>query len=458
MSNTLTLIQKITVGATPVSQVLFENIPQNYTDLKIICSNRDNRDATNSEMFMRVNGVDASSARRLYGTGITAQIGTTTTGAVGIGNANQNTTNSFSSTEILISNYTSSNFKSVTSDSIQSHNASANIYQYLINSVYNTTSPVTNIRFTSEANFVQHSTFYLYGVTKFGVTTPSTAAAYATGGDSITTDGTYWIHTFRSSGTFTPKKALSNVDYLVVAGGGGGARGADNTGSGGGGAGGYRTSIGGSAVSFSNNVSYTVTVGAGGAAGTTTNQQGPAGSNSSISGTGITTVTSTGGAGGISQYSARASGGSGGGGESFTASGAGSAGNAGGYTPVEGYAGGSAGPQTQRYGGGGGGGSSAIGGTGSNTAGGAGGAGTSNSISGSSITYAGGGGGGLGAGTGGSGGAGSAGGGNGGTDSVNGGSATANTGSGGGGGCGKAGVASNGGGGGSGIVIVRYPV
>jgi hypothetical protein len=51
------------------------------------------------------------------------------------------------------------------------------------------------------------------------------------------------------------------VDYLVVAGGGGGGtrRG------GGGGAGGYRTSIGGTALTMALNTSFTATVGAGGA-------------------------------------------------------------------------------------------------------------------------------------------------------------------------------------------------
>jgi hypothetical protein len=54
------------------------------------------------------------------------------------------------------------------------------------------------------------------------------------------TDGTYWYHTFVSSGTFTPQKAIS-CDYLVVAGGGGGGQ--DDNGAGGG-AGGLRCTVG----------------------------------------------------------------------------------------------------------------------------------------------------------------------------------------------------------------------
>jgi hypothetical protein len=41
-------------------------------------------------------------------------------------------------------------------------------------------------------------------------------------GGTITNDGTNWIHTFTSSGTFVPYENLT-ADYLVVAGGGGGA-------------------------------------------------------------------------------------------------------------------------------------------------------------------------------------------------------------------------------------------
>jgi len=57
---------------------------------------------------------------------------------------------------------------------------------------------------------------------------------------------------------------LNEVHYLVVAGGGGGG----SQVGGGGGAGGYRTSVGGSSfLTLSENTSYTVTVGAGGAGG-----------------------------------------------------------------------------------------------------------------------------------------------------------------------------------------------
>ena len=44
-------------------------------------------------------------------------------------------------------------------------------------------------------------------------------------GGTVTTSGSYRIHTFTSSGTFTNTLSLTNVEYLVIAGGGAGAAG-----------------------------------------------------------------------------------------------------------------------------------------------------------------------------------------------------------------------------------------
>ena len=269
----------------------------------------------------------------------------------------------------------------------------------------------------------------------------------ATGGTK-TTSGSYTVHTFLTSGTFTPN-GPGTVDYLVVAGGGSG--GAQNAG--GGGAGGFRTATGLSVTAQA----YTVTIGAGGAA-STGSSVGNDGTNSTFS-----TITSIGGGGGGSDGSTSGrSGGSGGG--------ANQSGTAGAGTSGQGNAGGAGGSNR----GGGGGGATNVG-TASSTKGGNGGTGTQSSIDGTNYYYAGGGGGatypngnggtggagGGGGGTtaaggGGSGGAGGAGrnaGGAGGNNDGNAGAAGANTG--GGGGAGR-GTSDTGGAGGSGIVIVRY--
>ena len=283
-----------------------------------------------------------------------------------------------------------------------------------------------------------------------------TVTATPTGG-TITTSGSYRIHTFTSSSSFVVPTGmtLSNVEYVVVAGGGGG--GAGNRG-GGGGAGGYRSSVsgessGGGASAESKLTltagSYTVTVGAGGVTYPySTDHAGPyAGENGANSVFG--SITSTGGGGGGYGDNGGAnqdpqSGGSGGGGwygSQFGVSG----------TSGQGYAGG-AGGSSPPYGGGGGGAGEAGKAFNDGSRPSEGGNGVASSITGSSVYRAGGGGSGTYPGQAGpvsaSGGLG--GGGSGGNSSgtyntapYNG---TANT----GGGGGAAGY------GGSGIVIVRY--
>ena len=261
----------------------------------------------------------------------------------------------------------------------------------------------------------------------------------ATGG-TITTSGAYTIHTFTSSGTFTPAIA-GTVDYLVVAGGGGGGFEVGGAG----GAGGFRTATGFSVAA----TGLTVTVGAGGA-GRTSDGVPPTGSDSVFS-----SITSLGGGGGGSAVNPAPANNIDGGNGGSGGSGAGRTGATAGTGTVG--QGNDAGEQyfiasQQAQGGGGGAGAVGADATASPYSGGAGGAGLSSSYSGSAVTYAGGGGGGSYQGASGAGGAGGGGAGAS-TNGHSGVAATANTGGGGGGG-GAGGT--SGGNGGSGIVIIRY--
>lgn len=258
---------------------------------------------------------------------------------------------------------------------------------------------------------------------------------------------TYALETYVGGSWFTvvDNPQVYSVSYLIVA--GGGPSYGTNQGCGGGGAGGV---LANSAV-LTIGSTYTITVGAGGAANTATN-----GSNSTAFG-----VTAFGGGyGGFGSNSVINNGnggGSGGGGGSsnINASSSGGSGVSG-----QGYAGGtgngSSTPTSRAAGGGGGAGSVGSNGT-SGGAGGAGGIGVASSITGSSIYYAGGGGGGgkNSGGTGGNGGGGNGGGGNG-SSGVNG---SANTGGGGGGAYDDNTeiIASKLASGGSGVVILSIP-
>jgi len=285
-----------------------------------------------------------------------------------------------------------------------------------------------------------------------------------TSGVSVYDDGSYCYVAFKTASTtyvWTPPVTATAIDLLVVAGGGSGG----NRHAAGGGAGGLIQQSG-FTISPGNTINITVGAGANAPAlNGTAIVEGINGSNSVVSGTGISTQTAIGGGGGGSGTSG-GNGGSGGGG------------NCCGYPAGTGTSGqgnnGSVGTYSGSYwlgGAGGGAGAAGTAANGSTTTAGIGGAGAAvawistsaqaalsvGQASGGSVYFAGGGGGATAAvGTGGSGGVG--GGGRGGTyNTVLATAGTANTGGGGGGG----GYESNnnakqGGAGGSGVVVVRY--
>ena len=463
-------IQTIELSSTSPA-ITFSNIPQIYDDLELVVSSR--FAGTRSSYGYRFNG-DSSSAypwRRLYGTGSSAvsSSGTGTTGLIGECPGTAETTNTFGSGKLYIPNYTSNSVKSASADDVSENNATE-AYQHIVANVWNGTAPISSLSIMAyggpSTNFAVGSSASLYGI-KRGADGVTNGAA--TGG-TITTFGGFTIHTFTSSGTFTANRNL-NVEYLVIAGGGGGASGADRVG-GGGGAGGYRSSVSGE-FSGSNNpaeptvvvnagTSYSVVIGAGGAAGSTSGTYvGNPGSNGSSSSFGL--ITSVGGGGGGASgtsavtYSSPkgGTGGSGGGGQGYGYDGTGN--NFGDPIDGQGFMGGNGfasttvgSPQAS----GGGGGAGGFGRTATNAVAGNGGNGITSSITGTAVTRAGGGGGTSRTGTVGTGGNGGGGAGARGSNGVSG---TANTG--GGGGAGNVegtGVLQSGGAGGSGIVIIRY--
>jgi hypothetical protein len=345
MTANYVLLEKITVGAAGASSVTFSSIPQTgYTDLVVKISARGNFSQAYDTLYCRVNGLTSSIYTRMTvsGNGSGTGSGTSTNDKMLLGEANGNTAtaNTFGNAEIYFPNYTSSTNKSISTDIVQETNGTE-AYMYLNAGLIATTNAITSIQFLCSSNlFLANSTFYLYGVAKLG-TTPA-IVPYATGGDTIMTDGTYWYHAFLSSGTFTPAKGLS-VDVLCIAGGGGG--GGANAG-GGGGAGGYLYS----ATQSLATTGYTVTIGAGGAGQTGISGPGTNGSNSQF---GSITASVGGGGGGSSLNSSGAlpgngaSGGSGGGAGNYNTAVGGAA------TSGQGFAGGNSSAADLPAGGGG---------------------------------------------------------------------------------------------------------
>ncbi len=346
MANTYTLIEAKTL-ASSVASIDFTSIPATYTDLLLKYSARTDRASNQSDIYLQFNNNTSAvySFKRIFGSGSGAAsdglTNDTKGGLCGIAAGANATASTFANCEIYIPNYLSSNAKSFSADGASENNATAALMG-LYAGLSTDTAAITSIKLQcyNASNFVEGSTFYLYGISNVTSTTKAT-------GGIVSSDGTYWYHMFPYSGTFTPTQSLT-ADYLVIAGGGGGSYG-------GGGAGGLRSTVGatGGGGSLESPLSltaqaYTVTVGAGGAAGSAGNSyQGQNGSNSVFS-----TITSTGGGG--SAYDTPQVGGSGGGRGN---TGAGAAG-----TTNQGYAGGAG--TSGGVGAGGGGGAGAVGGDG----------------------------------------------------------------------------------------------
>lgn len=171
MANTYVAIATVTVGSGGAANIEFTSIPATYTDLLIKASLRDNRtDSPVTDTVITFNSSSSGySIRMIYGDGSSAG-SATTSGATYIAglyqNTNQTTSNTFSSAEIYIPNYTSSNNKSVSVDATSENNAST-AYASLVAGLWGNSSAITSIKLApmfGSLSYVQYSTATLYGI------------------------------------------------------------------------------------------------------------------------------------------------------------------------------------------------------------------------------------------------------------------------------------------------------
>lgn len=164
--STYTLIASVTVGSGGAQSMAFTSIPQTYTDLLLRVSARNtNNNYGGYTVYRTVIGTrfegkflswDSSSA----GSGFTSEF---------FFPGSSNDANVFSNDDLYIPNYTSSNNKSMSAESIVENNSASNyrfntLYAYLlsdsaaINQLYVEVGPGFPDKFT------QYSTAYLYGI------------------------------------------------------------------------------------------------------------------------------------------------------------------------------------------------------------------------------------------------------------------------------------------------------
>ena len=203
-----------TVGAGGVSSITFNNIPQGFTDLKLVVSARASNSDFYSNAMMSFNGntdlLFTDTIMYANGTTVTAASNSYGAGAVvlsGYVSAATSTANTFGIINAYIPSYTSGNFKQIILDSVAENNNAAN---YLISAsaaLWRNTSPITSLTINSGGNnFVQYSTFTLYGISN----------VYDTGTPTAPTIGTVTDQSGFASVAFTPASNDRADSYVVT--------------------------------------------------------------------------------------------------------------------------------------------------------------------------------------------------------------------------------------------------
>jgi len=166
MATTYTLISSVTVSSA-TNTISFTSIPQTYTDLLFKISGRFSLDTASA--FLRYNGTTTNgSIRWIDGDGSSATSNTDGSNQYGPVHGVVNSTktaNTFGNAEIYIHNYTSSNYKSSSTDGVTENAATATTMALGVN-LWSNTAAITSIEIVgaASANFVQYSTAYLYGI------------------------------------------------------------------------------------------------------------------------------------------------------------------------------------------------------------------------------------------------------------------------------------------------------
>lgn len=171
-----------TVGVGGTASITFNNIPQGFTDLKLVISGRGSNSDFYSNVMMSFNGSSAlyftdtliyanassvTGTRNSYGAGGSVLDGYIT--------AATGTANTFGAISVYIPNYTSGNYKQIIADSTTENNSTSNYLMSLSSNLWRNTAPITSLTVTAGGNnFVQYSTFTLYGISNvYDVTTPT---------------------------------------------------------------------------------------------------------------------------------------------------------------------------------------------------------------------------------------------------------------------------------------------
>ena len=175
MSVFLQPIYTQTVGSGGASSITFNNIPQTFTDLKVVISARGSNANIYTQLYMYINGDTSStnySSTLMQGTGTSSasyRESNMSRGSAGLIEGSTATSSTFGSSEIYIPNYSGSNYKSWMQDDVVENNATAAFLDIYAN-LWRNTAAITTLQFNAITGptILQYSTFSLYGILRAG--------------------------------------------------------------------------------------------------------------------------------------------------------------------------------------------------------------------------------------------------------------------------------------------------
>jgi hypothetical protein len=164
MAATFTKIATLS-GTGSSGIVTFSSISSSYKDLYFVVSSRAGNDV---DQGLQVNGNNINTGKNLYGTG--SGTGSQTSGAasgIWVSNYTATTSSTYGVATFYFPNYTSSNYKTVSIESVNENNGTA-AYQSMTGAIWNDTNAITSVTFktsdTTTRFFDANSTFTLYGI------------------------------------------------------------------------------------------------------------------------------------------------------------------------------------------------------------------------------------------------------------------------------------------------------
>ena len=154
-----------TTVESPQTTVTFSSIPSGYTDLILKISARTDSSGVYGVGFVRPNGATTNLSGRVIEGGGSAVYSYSETSWRFEPNGGTSTASVFGNIDIYIPNYTSSNYKSASADTVIENNATATD-MFFKAWLWSNTAAITSLDIVSTTgqNWQANSTFTLYGV------------------------------------------------------------------------------------------------------------------------------------------------------------------------------------------------------------------------------------------------------------------------------------------------------